>query len=64
MRRERKERVLTERQVVNMDTGEVSKRWEDKVSDDREREGRGGGGGGGGFARRLDMLISATFDSE
>lgn len=64
MKRERKERVLTERQIVNVDTGEVSRRCEDKVSDDRKGDGRGGGGGGGCIARRLDMLISATFDSE
>lgn len=50
--------MLTERQIANVDTGEVSPRRKDKVSDDRKRDKREQ------IARRLDMLISATFDSE
>lgn len=51
--------MLTERLIVKDDTAKVEKRCENKVSDDRKDRGDNCG-----ESRRLNMLISATFDFE
>lgn len=51
--------VLTESLIVKDDTAKVDRRCENKVSDDRKNQRDNCG-----ESRRLNMLISATFDFE